>query len=212
MISIIEPRITLQDGKFVATCKCNKVNIYTTKNCALKMLNNGVCRYCRKQHTAHYLGMPDGVFKTADGKWGSHCSGCNKEQLYTRPDHAKQSELNDWQCKQCIAKAKGYSKNMPVGDKKRVYNKFRKSAYSRGISWNLTELEMYSVYNGVCEMTGWDIDLSYNNSTASLDRIDSNVGYEITNIQWVHKLVNMMKNKYSKKEFVNVCKAVASKN
>lgn len=45
--------------------------------------------------------------------------------------------------------------------------------------------------------------------TASLDRIDSNKGYTIDNVQWVHKDINMMKNDWTQDEFVKWCKMVA---
>jgi hypothetical protein len=39
-------------------------------------------------------------------------------------------------------------------------------------------------------------------TTASLDRIDSSKGYTKDNIQWVHKVVNKMKMDHSEKEFM----------
>ncbi len=48
-------------------------------------------------------------------------------------------------------------------------------------------------------------DKSY---TASLDRIDSSKGYVLGNVQWVHKDVNIMKNKFDNQYFINVCRTV----
>lgn len=210
MTPIIDNRILQQNGKFLAECKCGKLNAYSTKNSALKMLENKVCRYCRP----HYKNVGDSeisIYKRSDGRWCCVCSGCSIEQAYTRKDHAKQSYLNDWQCKKCVSVARGFSKNMPVGDKARLFNKFNKSAQSRGLIWDLTEEAMYKEYTGFCAMTGWEISLSYANQSASLDRIDSTKGYVIGNIQWVHKMVNMTKNKYSKEDFVKMCRAVANR-
>lgn len=44
--------------------------------------------------------------------------------------------------------------------------------------------------------------------TASLDRINSSVGYIPSNIQWVHKDVNRMKNNLTPERFLQLCKAV----
>lgn len=44
--------------------------------------------------------------------------------------------------------------------------------------------------------------------TASLDRIDSTLGYTKGNVQWVHKHVNIMKNKFDNEYFINICKLV----
>ena len=42
-------------------------------------------------------------------------------------------------------------------------------------------------------------------ATASLDRIDQNKGYEIGNVQWVHKDVNLMKMYLDEKYFIGLC-------
>ena len=68
-----------------------------------------------------------------------------------------------------------------------------------------------SSYNGFCALTGWEIDMSYSNDTASLDRIESSKGYTKGNIQWVHSMVNMCKNKYSQDKFIEMCQAIADK-
>jgi hypothetical protein len=52
---------------------------------------------------------------------------------------------------------------------------------------------------------------SYNvnkETTASLDRIDSSKGYIKTNVQWVHKKVNKMKQDTSVDEFKHYCKLI----
>lgn len=49
-------------------------------------------------------------------------------------------------------------------------------------------------------------------NTASLDRIDSLKGYELDNIQWVHKDINFMKRIYSQEYFIKMCKLVAENN
>ena len=68
---------------------------------------------------------------------------------------------------------------------------------------------MFYNYNKKCTLTGWDIDISYNNQTASLDRIDNTKGYIKNNIQWVHVMVNMCKNKYDQNKFIDMCKYIA---
>jgi hypothetical protein len=45
--------------------------------------------------------------------------------------------------------------------------------------------------------------------TASLDRIDSSKGYVLGNVQWVHKDVNIMKNKFDNQYFIEMCKKIA---
>jgi hypothetical protein len=66
-------------------------------------------------------------------------------------------------------------------------------------------------YNGQCALTGWDLSMGYSDCTASFDRIDSSKPYEPGNVQWVHSMVNMCKNKYSQDKFISMCKAVSQK-
>lgn len=47
--------------------------------------------------------------------------------------------------------------------------------------------------------------------TASLDRIDSSKGYTLENVQWVHKDVNIMKNKFEQAYFTEICRLVSKK-
>lgn len=210
MKEIKDSRINKVGQFFVATCVCGKDIAFAQKSSCVNMLNRGNCRNCKKDYrSVDYSGV---IHKNTEGKWCSICSGCNKEQAYTRKDHAKQSTLRDWQCKPCVAASKKFKNNQPVGAEQRLYNRFSKSALNRGIEWDLTLKEFVNGFTGVCTLTGWDISMEYkSDAPASLDRIDSSKGYTAGNIQWVHAMVNMCKNKYEQEDFVSMCKAVADK-
>lgn len=45
---------------------------------------------------------------------------------------------------------------------------------------------------------------------ASLDRIDSTKGYEVGNVQWIHKKLNIMKQNLNEQVFIDWCKLVAN--
>lgn len=105
---------------------------------------------------------------------------------------------------------------------KTTFNHFKRNAKKRNINWS-EELTIEYLYNLLlkqnkkCALTGLDIDLTelrkssnvaFEFMTASIDRIDSTIGYEPDNIQWVHKDVNIMKNKFSEEYFKNVCQLV----
>lgn len=47
--------------------------------------------------------------------------------------------------------------------------------------------------------------------TASVDRIDSSLGYTNSNIQFVHKDVNLMKNRFDQDYFLSICRLVAAR-
>lgn len=52
-------------------------------------------------------------------------------------------------------------------------------------------------------------DLNYGGYSASLDRIDSKKSYTVDNVQWVHKDVNWMKNKFDQDYFIEMCGRIA---
>lgn len=48
--------------------------------------------------------------------------------------------------------------------------------------------------------------------SASIDRIDSSLEYEINNIQLVHKDINLMKNHFNQDYFIKMCKYISKYN
>jgi hypothetical protein len=62
------------------------------------------------------------------------------------------------------------------------------------------------------------VDLKFNSNrkahdgNASLDRIDSSLGYIITNVQWIDKEVNYAKQEMTNEQFIKMCKKVTEKN
>ena len=77
--------------------------------------------------------------------------------------------------------------------------------------------ELYVRQNGRCALTGIPIYFrprggSRRSKSASCDRIDSNIGYCINNIQWVHKDINMMKFKYPLERFLYLCSSITANN
>lgn len=73
--------------------------------------------------------------------------------------------------------------------------------------------------NGSCCLTGLPLsfpEVLYTNEnkkkgSASVDRIDSSIGYVKGNIQFVDKRINNMKQDLSQEEFIDLCKMVAEK-
>jgi len=99
--------------------------------------------------------------------------------------------------------------------RKTYWNKLAKRSELCGRKFSLDikfGWELFEAQNRKCALTGLPIyfDKCTGNTTASLDRIDSTLGYEKDNVQWVHKDVNKMKNVYSVEYFIKICKLVAS--
>lgn len=94
----------------------------------------------------------------------------------------------------------------------------RGGAKYRNISCSITTKEAWEQFEkqgGVCALTGISLEINgdtcgYNsvNDTASLDRINSKIGYEINNIWWLFRKVNMIKWKVDLDEFIKICKEV----
>ena len=74
--------------------------------------------------------------------------------------------------------------------------------------------ELFQKQNGKCALTGMLLTINYRGEdhTASLDRIDSGKGYIEGNVQWIHKHINLMKNKLDQDYFIKLCKLVAKGN
>jgi len=91
------------------------------------------------------------------------------------------------------------------------------SAKRRTIGVSITIEEAWNLFleqKRRCALTGLELKFPESgkdkNWTASLDRIDSSKPYEIGNIQWVHKHINVMKNKYSQEYFIEMCKLISN--
>ena len=92
-------------------------------------------------------------------------------------------------------------------------------ARNRHLDFNLTiEFldELFRKQNYSCALSGLPIDISPRKSkeetTASLDRIDSSKGYYHDNVQFVHKHINIMKSKYELDYFLKLCKIITEHN
>ena len=158
-----------------------------------------------------------GSTKTKNGKivsrWEVECLYCKRKRYINRKDHAV--FLSFRKCKHCSNKS-----NHPQGEYRGIrvsfFNKFKLSAASRGLDFNidleyvawLAEIQSYK-----CFYSGLDLKFNgdFKDITASIDRIDSSLGYVDNNVCWVHKDINMMKQGFSEKKFIEMCKLVANK-
>ena len=84
---------------------------------------------------------------------------------------------------------------------------------SKNIEFNLSYeyLDLlWEAQNGRCAYTGEKLDFGRSkiSGTASLDRIDSSMGYVEGNVQFVHKDVNIMKWNLSEERFIEICNKI----
>lgn len=108
-----------------------------------------------------------------------------------------------------------------IGDLRGTYwSSIKNGAKKRNISFNLEIKDAYDILvkqNFKCALSGLDINLVRNprlakkngiSQTASLDRINPKIGYQIDNIQWLHVDINFMKQDFNNEEMIEMCKRI----
>jgi len=98
----------------------------------------------------------------------------------------------------------------------------KNQAKRRGLEFSVSYEYLWDIFiqqERKCAYTGIEIFFSRDNIehingnyTASIDRIDSSLGYTEGNVQWVHKRVNVMKGNMEEQEFLDFCEAVTYQN
>lgn len=98
------------------------------------------------------------------------------------------------------------------------FNAMMKMAASRGIEAYITIEQAWELFvrqGGRCALTGLPLAMREPGSqtmTASLDRRDPEGPYSMQNCQWVHRIVNIMKNAFSQDDFIIICNQIARHN
>ena len=155
-----------------------------------------------------------------DQYWHCECVGCGKKYERTT------CYLNASDSKSCGCMNRGKmlsssnSKWLGYGELSQTFwSRIKKGSLDRGLEFSVTIEDMWNLFlhqERKCALSGVELIFanttrSFNRggTTASLDRIDSNLGYSNENCQWVHKDVNFMKGRMSDEDFIQVCCNVA---
>lgn len=144
------------------------------------------------------------------------CTKCNK--ISNVAAWGLLNTINSCQCNKTLKRAYNYTGFEFLSGK--YFNKVKTNALKRNLEFNITIdyiWEIFCVQKEKCKLTNLPIKLMPNfnkkeGQTASLDRIDSSKGYIPGNVQWVHKDVNLMKNKFNEDYFINICKLIYKNN
>jgi len=130
-------------------------------------------------------------------------------------------------CKSCASKLTAETYGVPytykgVGDLGATFFRhIKQGAQKRGLHFNVSHAFLWDLFlaqDKRCAYSGVELimvrnvvgsNVDWANTTASLDRKDSSIGYEETNVQWVHKVINRFKNVYSEEVFLSMCNLVA---
>lgn len=127
-----------------------------------------------------------------------HCSECGKIQ--------RKNSITKYYSNTSYINHHNYSgyKEIPLT----FFNKFRINAEKRNIPFNINIEYLYDVFikqDKKCYFTDIELNLSKKTCNASIDRINSNIGYEIDNIIWIYKPINFMKSDLDIIKFIDLC-------
>lgn len=95
-------------------------------------------------------------------------------------------------------------------------NAIRNNAIKRNLSFTVEPDYLWNLFitqERICQLSGVilcftdarDASNTGNQTTASLDRIDNSKGYDVGNVRWVHKNINIMRGANTDEEFLNWC-------
>jgi hypothetical protein len=102
--------------------------------------------------------------------------------------------------------------NSFLGRMNRLVIGARASAKAKNYVFDISRqdvIERWQRQGGLCAYTGWPMSTETKNSRlASIDRIDSSIGYTKDNIQLTCWSVNRAKSFMNEKEFIFMCKAI----
>lgn len=159
--------------------------------------------YNIKINKLHHIG------KMANAYWECECLDCKNKIILSSTD-LKYRKFKNCGCKEII-----FIQDTTCG-KHFLLTKY--SATKKNLEINITPHFMWNLYlkqDKKCALSGVDIyvdQFDTTKSTASLDRIDSNIGYLIGNCQWVLRDINKMKLDFSMKYFFNLVKTIKESN
>lgn len=175
-----------------------------------------------------YVVVSKNTGKSTDGHttFEVKCMLCDKVEFKIAKDlKAGRSKM----CKSCASKLTAKTYPPPVVYKgigelgSTFFSAIRRGAEKRGLEFNISKQFAWDLIvkqEFRCALSGIPITLTrkthnsspaYSLFNASIDRIDSTKGYTESNVQWVHKDINMMKQSYSQEYFIELCKLVTQK-
>lgn len=153
--------------------------------------------------------------------WLLNCPVCDKSRSFSSKYSMQNAKNKKTKCASCRTtannkqrigtnvKEKNGSWRGYQGVPGKVLSRLRNGAKRRKLHFDITLEDIFNVYKKqgfMCAFSG--IPVSFDKD-ASVDRIDSDLGYTTDNIQVVHKDLNMMKRNINNELFIQWCILVA---
>lgn len=228
----LESRV-IRNGLVCWTCRCECDPTVITRAFRQTHLSCGAvksCRSCSKRPSSYFRRRPGDVHweltllrRIPSDKWRNNtrwvckCS-CGAE---TRP--ILLGNITSGHTKTCggSSHVKSGKDSATFTGHEEVHGKFMYSVSSRandaGRSCTVTAVDVWNIYVAQwkrCFYTGLPIhfypgpkDMAHE-QTASLERLDSSLGYDVGNVVLVHKDLNLMKRGFTIKRFLTYCRLV----
>lgn len=143
--------------------------------------------------------------------WRVLCCGCKKEMLRHKENIISGKSKGCSTCAGINQSGKRNHRWRGYGDiPATIFSKILWHAEDKGRKVGITIQDLQTLWEqsgGVCSLSGLNIELGIG-KTASLDRIDSSKDYVNGNVQWVHKDIQLMKNRLPQNRFIELCRLV----
>jgi hypothetical protein len=204
--------------KYECLCKCGRTTIVTRSNLLHNMTRSCGCQVRKRIDEGDIVGRRFGSLtverfhhRTARTIYYQCSCDCGGSNLVLR------GNLISGRTKCCIRCSPISKRNPKIGALKgSIWRLICKGAQERGIEVTITMAEVSTLFDAQqqrCALSGVPIvldvpDRERPQRTASLDRIDSRLGYVSGNVQWVHKTINKMKADLDQTDFISWCEKV----
>lgn len=222
---------TLRKRRSTWICKCdcgNEVEVVrnnlkrtgkpNTTSCGCKIKTskkyNSVDLLGRKFGLLSVVKKSEKMTKTRGALWICNCNCGATVELSTNALLAHNNRT-------CGDKTKHFKASKYVGEIPMAHLHLTKwNALKRDISFKISDEYVWDLFlqqKRKCALSGVELTFvkgknAWKNrsigTNASLDRIDSNLGYIVGNVQWVHKDINKMKMSYDNRNFILMCKTI----
>lgn len=206
-------------------CQCECGNKILISGRSLKTRENIRCYLCPSIPKLDLISMTFGKLAVISyigpaiygnsHKWDCVCECGQKTVLIDYQIHKRRNIM----CGDCMYKRNGEAKKKYVAGEisSQHWKHIISGANSRNLEFSITPEYAYNLFiaqDTKCVYSDMPITLvglgktKHNprtGRTASLDRIDNNLGYVVGNIQWVHKTVNSIKSNLPEEQFLKLC-------
>lgn len=188
----------------------NSLNKTCSKDCSyLKRGKDKTINLIGKKRNLLKIIALDGHIKTKVS-WLALCD-CGKKVIITTGGFSRKDGKETKSCG-CLQSLKGENSQHwkgIFGISSTYWSRAISQSMRRNIEFKIDQEYVFNIFikqNKKCALSGIDLIL---NKNASIDRIDSKIGYIEGNIQWVHKDINRMKSDFLQEYFIDICKKIA---